>query len=164
MNIAQASSKARKTTKTTKIYINIYFDKLADAINNNTLLHQFNGKGRKLALIPQEQESDYFYYSADSAGLSKIEPPFVIDNGDNIRFRIQAAPGVKCRDFQWKGIIQNNNDLSLVSGTRSTYKAEIAEGPNRVDIDEVIINIHFKMNKVKFSANWDPRIRIGRGG
>jgi hypothetical protein len=67
--------------------------------------------------------------------------------------------------YKWKGIIQNRFDLQLVSGTKSktqvTYKAvasdeEIAEQ----DEDDVIINIRFTLDNVKYYVSWDPAVRI----
>jgi len=151
-----------QTATTTKIYVNMHFDQLANDINNNTLPHQFNGKGRRIVLLPEEKESTYLFYSSDKAGECKINPPFAINNGDNIKFKLQAAPEATCTDFKWKDIIQNYDDLSLVPGKKSTYKAELAKNSkrNEDEDDDVIININFKLDNVKFSASWDPRIRI----
>jgi len=60
-----------------KFYVNMDFSKLANDINNNTLQHSFNGKGRKVTYLEDNQEASYFYYSSDSAGKNKITPPFV---------------------------------------------------------------------------------------
>lgn len=148
-------------TITTKIYVNMHFDQLASDINSNTLTHQFNGKGRRIALIPEEQEPTYLYYSSDKAGECKITPPFIINNGDNIKFKLQATPESTCTDFKWKDIIQNYNDLTLISGSKSTYKVKLTERPEKNDEnDDIIININFKLDKVKFSASWDPRVRV----
>lgn len=151
-----------QTATTTKIYVNMHFDQLASDINNNTLAHQFNGKGRKIALIPEEQKPTYLYYSSDKAGECKIDPPFIINDGNNIKFRLQAAPEATCTDFKWKDIIQNCNDLRLVSGKKSTYKVELEKNSkrNEDEDDDVIININFKLANVKFSASWDPRVRV----
>jgi hypothetical protein len=40
-------------------------------------------------------------------------------------------------------------------------KAVITEGT--VEMDNVIINIHFKLYGDKFSIAWDPRVKIKRG-
>lgn len=155
-------SKTTATAATTKIYVNMHFDQLASDINDNTLAHQFNGKGRKIVLIPEELEPTYLYYSSDKAGESKIIPPLLILDGDNIKFKLQAAPEATCTNFKWKDIIQNCDDLRLVSGKKSTYKVALAKESerNEDEDDDVIININFKLDNVKFSASWDPRIRI----
>lgn len=160
MNIAQTASKATKLKlTTTEIFIKLDFDLLANDINNGELEHQFDGKGCKVAYIPDTQESKYLYYSSDKAGIDKIEPPFVINNGDNIKFNHKSIPNAKSKTkSKWKGIIQNNNDLHLVKGC--TYNAEIIEGVARSENDDVIINIKFKLKGDEFLVSWDPRVRV----
>ena len=70
-------------------YVNMDFSKLANDINNNTLQHSFNGKGRKVTYLEDNQEASYFYYSSDSAGKNKITPPFEINNGDTVTCSLQ---------------------------------------------------------------------------
>jgi len=166
MNIAQTASKTTEVEPTTtKIYVNVAFNKLAADMNGDELAHQFNGKGRKIALIPEVLESNYLNYSSDKAGLEIIKPPFEINNGDNIDFQLQAASSEgksgKAR-FKWKGIIQNRYDLQLVSGEKNTYKAVATEDIEESENDEVIININFKLNDEKFSVAWDPKVIIKR--
>jgi hypothetical protein len=163
MTITQTESEtAEVKPATTTIYVNMEFSRLANDINSGTLVHQFNGKGRKVALLPEEQESNYLYYSADKAGEEHIEPPFEINNGENIKFKLQAALNdTSNATYKWKGIIQNRNDLHLVSeGKRkATYNADISDGAASEE-DDVIININFKLDGDKFSAAWDPAIKI----
>ncbi len=164
MNIAHSASEAAalKVTTTT-IYVNMEFDKLATDINSGTLEHQFNGTGRKIAYLPEKLESNYLSYSSDSAGKEIIEPPFEINNGDNIEFRLQASPtGNSCATFKWKGIIQNNYDLKLVLGKTSIYNADIQDSATTSEDDEVNIKVKFKLNGDKFYVVWDPRIKIGK--
>lgn len=168
MNIAQTATEATETKSTTiSFYVNMEFSILAESINNEKLIPQFDGKGRKIVYIPQDQESTYLYYSSDQAWLDKIEPPFVLDNGDTVNCKLQAAPTDKSKvKYKWKGILQNRFDLQLVSGTKSnaeaTYKA-VTDAPVS-ETDEVIIHINFKLNGDKFSAAWDPRVRVRGNG
>jgi len=165
MNIAQTASKTTEVEPTTTtIYVNVAFNKLAADMNGDELAHQFNGKGRKIALIPEDLESNYLNYSSDKAGLEIIKPPFEINNGDNIKFKLQAENSGDSKDFsyKWKGILQNRYDLRLVAGKKSTYNAVATEGGVESENDEVIININFKSNNDKFSAAWDPQVKIKR--
>jgi hypothetical protein len=173
MNIAQTASETTdvaSTSKatTTKIYINMYFTQLTSDINNGLLAHKFDGKGRKITAIPEEQESNYLYYSSDKTGETHIEPPFEINNGDNIKFKLQAAPTDSSdTSYKWKGILQNRFDLQLVSAEKrkATYKAvatESAAGLPETEEDDVIINVNFSANGEKFSAAWDPQVKIRR--
>jgi hypothetical protein len=160
MNIVQTATSDNevKSKMTTTIYINMAFTKLATDINSSALEHQFNGKGRKIALLPEALESTYLSYSSDEAGEDTILPPFEINNGDNIEFILQndSTEEDKAR-YKWKGIVQNRYDLRLVSGKKSTYKAVAKETP---ETDSVFININFKLNGNKFSATWDPQVKI----
>jgi len=173
MNIAQAANQTTEAESTpekniTKIYVNIYFSQLASDINSGLLAHQFNGKGRKIAPIPENQESNYLYYSSDKSGETHIEPPFEINNGDKIKFKLQPAPTDSGdTSYKWQGILQNRFDLQLVSEKKrsATYKAvatESAAGSPASEDDDVIVHINFKVNDNKFSATWDPVIRIKR--
>ncbi|NQZ82693.1 MAG: hypothetical protein HRT52_16920 [Colwellia sp.] len=173
MNIAQTANETTEVissskTTTTKIYINMYFAQLASDINSGLLAHQFNGKGRKITPIPENQESNYLYYSSDKAGETHIEPPFEINNGDNIKFKLQTAPTDESdTSYKWQGILQNRFDLQLVSEKKrsANYKAVATEstaGAPPSEADDVIIHIDFKNNGDKFSATWDPVIRIKR--
>ena len=164
MNIAQAAKEtATVAPVTTTIYINLAFAQLADDMNSGVLAHQFNGKGRKISSLTEAQELTYLFYSSDAAGEQKITPPFNINNGDNIQFTLQAAPGDGSKaTFKWKGIIQSHNDLHLVSKTKSTYNANIDGQANRSDTDEVTITTNFKVNGDKFAVIWDPKVKIGR--
>lgn len=163
MNIAQTAHENTEVRSiTTSIYINMDFAKLANDINSKTLAHQFNGKGRRMALLTKAQEPSYLNYSSDSAGINIITPPFDINNGDNIKFTLQAAPkNTSNTSFKWKGIIQNRFDLHLVPKTKSTYNANVSSGVTETsDIDKVSINVNFKFNGDKFSVAWDPAVRI----
>ena len=91
-------------------YVNMDFSKLANDINNGTVTHQFNGKGRKVTYLSAEQELDYFYYSSDSAGEHKITPPFKINDGDTVTSTLQPwntgdSDNNKAK-FKWKNILQ----------------------------------------------------------
>jgi len=174
MNIAQTASETTEvksqgapegTFLTTTIYVNLDFPKLANDIKDGTLAHQFNGKGRRIAIIPEDKEKDYLSYTAEPAS-SPIFPPFEINNGDNIEFILQAGGAEKTR-FKWKGIIQNNYDLQLVSTEKrsATYKAVVAKatpGTSKTDEDDVIINVNFKSGGDKFTVAWDPKVKIKR--
>ena len=146
-------------------YVNMDFSKLANDINNGDVAHQFNGKGRKVTYLTEEQELTYFYYSSDSAGENKITPPFEINDGDTVTCSLQPwnngdSESNKAK-FKWKNILQNRFDLHQVSTeskAQVTYKAVITEGAT--ETDTVIINIHFKLNSDKFSIAWDPRVRV----
>jgi len=148
-------------------YVNMDFSKLANDINNNTLQHSFNGKGRKVTYLEDNQEASYFYYSSDSAGKNKITPPFVISNGDTVTCSLQPwnngdvdVDNSKAK-FKWKDILQSRFDLQQVSKeskTEITYKAVATEGAS--ETDTVIINIHFKLNSDKFSVAWDPQVKV----
>lgn len=164
MTIAQTANQT--AAENIAFYVNMDFSKLANDINNGALAHQFNGKGRKVTYIPAEQELDYFYYSSDSAGTHKITPPFELSNGDTVTCTLQPTIGADNNKakFKWKNILQNNFDLHQVSTeskAQVSYKAVITEG--LVEVDNVIINIHFKLNDDKFSIAWDPRVKIKRG-
>jgi hypothetical protein len=163
MNTPQTESETAEVKPATKtIYVNIEFTKLANDINGGALAHQFNGKGRKVALLPEELEANYLNYSSDKAGKDILTQPFVITNGENIKFKLQAAPN-DCSNasYKWKGIIQNSFDLRLVSEKSkkhsATYNAVATEGTGT---DDVIIHINFKLDGDKFSAAWDPRVKV----
>ncbi|AZQ83207.1 hypothetical protein EKO29_03520 [Colwellia sp. Arc7-635] len=146
-------------------YVNMDFSKLANDINNSTLQHSFNGKGRKVTYLEDNQEASYFYYSSDSAGKNKITPPFEISNSDTVTCSLQPwnngdVDNSKAK-FKWKDILQSRFDLQQVSKeskTEITYEAVASEGVT--ELDTVIINIHFKLNGDKFSVAWDPQIKI----
>jgi hypothetical protein len=146
-------------------YVNMDFSKLANDINNSTLQHSFNGKGRKVTYLEDNQEESYFYYSSDSAGKNKITPPFEINNGDTVTCSLQPwnngdVDNSKAK-FKWKDILQSRFDLHQVSKESKaevTYEAVATEGAS--ETDTVIINIHFKLNGDKFSVAWDPRVRV----
>lgn len=161
MTITQTESEtAEVKPATTTIYVNMEFSRLANDINSGTLAHQFNGKGRKVALLPEEQESNYLYYSADKAGKDILPQPFEVNNGENIKFKLQAAPNDSSNaSYKWKGIIQNSFDLQFVSEKKhsATYNAVATEG---TETDDVIIHINFKLDGDKFSAAWDPQVKI----
>lgn len=164
MTTAQTANET--TAENIAFYVNMDFSKLANDINNGTLAHQFNGKGRKITYITAEQEIDYFYYSSDSAGEHKIDPPFEITDGDTVTCTLQPKIGADNNKakFKWKSILQNRFDLHRVSTeskAQVSYKAVITEGA--IEMDNVIINIHFKLNGDKFSIAWDPRVKIKRG-
>jgi len=148
-------------------YVNMDFSKLANDINNSTLQHSFNGKGRKVTYLEDNQEASYFYYSSDSAGKNKITPPFEINNGDTVTCSLQPwnngdVDNSKAK-FKWKDILQSRFDLQLASKistkTSVTYTA-VATSETAEEEDTVIINIHFTLNGEKFSVAWDPRVRI----
>ena len=146
-------------------FVNMDFSKLANDINNGEITHQFNGKGRKVTYLTEEQELTYFYYSSDSAGADKITPPFEMNDGDTVTCSLQPWNNGDSESnnakFKWKNILQNRFDLHQVSTENKaqvTYKAVITEGVT--ETDNVIINIHFKLNGDKFSIAWDPRVRI----
>jgi hypothetical protein len=136
-------------------FVNMDFSKLANDINNCTLQHSFNGKGRKITYLEDNQEASYFYYSADPAGKDKITPPFEINDGDTVTCSLQPwnngdSESNKAK-FKWKNILQNRFDLHQLSTENKaqvTYKAVITEGVT--ETDNVIININFKINGDKF--------------
>ncbi|WP_440874666.1 hypothetical protein [Thalassotalea sp. PLHSN55] len=162
MNIAQSATETTAVKPaTTTIYINLAFAKLASDINSGALTHQFNGKGRKIAVLPETQEVNYLYYSSDAAGKDTIEPPFEINNGDNIKFCLTPAPEDNSKaSYKWNGILQSHNDLQLVSGKKSTYNANLDSQATRSDEDDVTIITKFKVSGGKFTVAWDPAIKI----
>lgn len=177
MNIAQTVNESEATEATnTSFYVNMKFAELAAAINKaaaeapnknpKALTVQFNSKGQTITYIPENLEATYFHYSADISGAPKLTPPFIISNGDTVTCMIQPDPSDKSgAEYKWKGIIQNRFDLQLVSRNKAktevVYRAvasdeEIAEQ----DEDDVIINIRFTLDNVKYYVSWDPRVRV----
>jgi len=167
MNIAHTASETTEVTantSTTTVYVNMKLTPLTTDINSGALEHQFSGKGRKIALIPENKESLYVSYSSDQAGLNAMQQPFEMNNGDKIKFKLQENPNEPSKaTCKWKGIIQNCYDLQLVSKKTSTYKAVVTEGaaaePSS-ETDEVLINISVKLEGEKFTVSWDPKVRI----
>jgi hypothetical protein len=176
MNIAQTESETAEVKPVTRtIYVNMEFAIIAknfssiDEFNNPVLPHKFNGTGRIAVSIPAKDESTYLSYSSDKAGADEIQPPFLINSGENIKFKLQAAPNDSSNaTYKWKDITQSCNDLLLVSGKKhsATYNAVTAGSTEETETDDVTININFKLgekpNITKFSVTWDPRIRIKR--
>jgi hypothetical protein len=170
MNIARTASETIEVKAiTTTIYINMELTTLAADINNGDLVHQFNGTGRKVVLLPEQKEAIYLNYSSDKAGQEIVKPPFEINNGDNIKFKLQTVSDESSNksdaSVKWKGIIQNRYNLRLIAGKKSTYKAFLAEESSVEETptdesDEVNINIHFKLNGNKFSVAWAPKVSI----
>ena len=182
MNIAQTANETTEVASTsekktkTLVYINMNFTQLAaDIIDSNVFTGkfkpQYNGKGRIIVLIPEKQEEKYITYYEDSERQKIMPQPFTINNGDKIKFILQdGSTGDNGElSYKWKGIIQNRYDLHLVSSKKrsATYKAVVATDIEKTTVtsseeDDVIININFKVNGEKFSAAWDPRLRIKR--
>jgi len=170
MNIAHTASETTEVTAntTTKIvYVNMKLTSLATDINSGALVHKFNGKGRTITRIPESKEPLYVSYSSDQAGHVSMPQPFEINNGDRIKFKLQENPSEPSKaTCKWKGIIQDCNDLQLVSGKTSTYKAVVTGGTTTEtaepssETDDVIINISVKLNDEKFSVSWDPQVKI----
>ena len=157
---AKADVTADETVVTTTIIINMKFSKLAADMKSGALAHQFNGKGRKIALLTEKQEPDYLSYSSDG---KVIVPPFEINNHENITFILQAVDsGNNEVTSKWKGIMQDLFDLQLVPNTKSTYNANVAADAPPSETDEVTIKSHFKVNGEKFAVVWDPKVKIGK--
>ncbi|WP_085298848.1 hypothetical protein [Cognaticolwellia mytili] len=150
MNFAQlaADIKLAATKPTTK--------------NPEELKVQFNGKGHTVSYIPENLEDKYFHYTSSETGLEIIKPPFEINNGNTVACILVDNDNSGAKG-KWKGIVQNNFDLQQVSksSTQVIYKASLTEGAD--DIDDVIIQISFKLDGEKYYVAWDPRIRVVRG-
>ena len=168
MNIAQdvdvvnnSNEKNASATETKTVYINIAFSQLAKDINDNLVTHQFNGKGRKIAQLSQEQESQYIQYFSDKSGKDKLEQPFEITDGNNIDFVVQPATvNDSAASFKWQGIMQNQYDLQQVKGKKSTYQAVTTLAPGTSETDSVTIQIKFKFDGGKYYVSWDPKVII----
>ena len=147
-------------------YVNMDFNKLAEDINNSTLPHSFNSKGRKVTYLEDDQEATYLSYSSDAAGKDELTPPFALKSGDTVTCKLQPKNCDKIEakklKYKWKDILQSRFDLQLdsksSSKTQISYNAVATTGES--EDDTVIINIHFTLNNVKFSVAWDPRVRV----
>jgi hypothetical protein len=177
MNIAQTVNESEATEATnTSFYVNMKFAELAAAINKaaaeapnkdpKALTVQFNSKGQTITYIPENLEATYFHYSSDIEGTNVLTPPFEITRGNTVTCMLQADPTENSdASYKWKGIIQNRFDLQLVSGTKSktqvTYKAVASDEEIAAqDEDDVIINIRFTLDNVKYYVSWDPAVLI----
>ena len=164
MNTAQTASDT--APKHIAFYVNMDFSKLANAINSATLPHKFNGKGRKVTYLEDDQEATYFHYSSDSAGKQHLTPPFEINDGDTVTCILQPLNNGDSDNselkFKWKDILQSRFDLQFeeknTTKTEVTYKAVATSGAT--EDDTVIIIIHFKLGADKFSVAWDPRVKV----
>jgi len=172
-----ASTNQQPPVKT--VYVNVDFSMIASAINaskggdGSGLSTQFDGKGRNIAVIKGELETQAIIYSENENGTGVIENGITIDNGLDLEFVLQAKPtqennGVK---FKWKGIVQSVFALQLVSGTKSTYRAVLTPQETSGVEDSVFIHTNFTKQqtyqgnnyKEKFAISWDPKVRIVRG-
>jgi hypothetical protein len=157
-------TKAVKPSNKTKIYINIKFKTLSNAINgigDNKLTTKFNGTGQRIVLIPELDESTYLSYSSDAAGKEPMEQPFVIENGKKVKFKLQDTEDSGL-SYKWQDIIQERFDLQLVDGKKSTYLANITDSGSDVENDEIFITISLNKKLEKVFVSWDPRLKIRR--
>jgi hypothetical protein len=161
MNIAQTNIDANNNAtqaQTTTVYINIDSTKLANDINDDTLTHQFDGKGNTVTALAASDEATYLYYSSDQAGQQVITPPFSINQNDYISFNLQTqADKSNAAVYKFKGIVQNEFDLQVTS-TKNTFKG--IKTTEASDADQVTIRMRFTLNNQKYNVAWDPKIKV----
>jgi|GEM_PF-1994477 len=181
MNIAKPVNETTNNQETGNLtfYVNMNFELLAQDIKNSPaafvslsnldiLVHQLNGKGRQIALIPEQLESKYFDYSSDPAGINKLTPPLNITNGNTVTCILQPYPeNNSLVEYSWEGIVQTAFNLQRVSNdianAEVVYLAVMTQETAETEDDDVIITINFTIDGKDFSAAWDPRVKIKRG-
>lgn len=164
MNIANSVSDVQsEQVNTIAFYVNVHFNQLATDVDNGTLSHQFDGKGRKMVMLDATQEATYLSYSSDKAGKDILTPPFELYAGDSVVSTLQEAPSQSSSaKYKWRGIIQDNFNLQQTdkkSDTKVTYQAALPEGTQK-ETDTVSIFVKFSLNGKKYAVGWDPKIRV----